>query len=103
VSLKQLESDEFQFTVLKIHVTEENHSIHNDEGDVCIGTVISGLETLMKRLPKIPIIHKEDDDTNEGVKVADNQRLPSDQRKLQAQNRIMDVSNESLPVDIEAN
>lgn len=60
VALHQLESEDFHVTVLKVHISEDIHSVHHDEGDVCIGTVIEGLEELVKRLPTLPAIRKED-------------------------------------------
>jgi hypothetical protein len=68
VSLHQLESDDFQITVLKVHVNEESHTLHSDDNDVCIGSVVSGLEALMSRLPILPVIHKEDDDADDSKK-----------------------------------
>jgi cyclophilin family peptidyl-prolyl cis-trans isomerase len=53
VAVHQLESDEFHVLVLKIHM-EETATI--EEGDVCIGTVLKGLETLEQIIPLIPII-----------------------------------------------
>jgi hypothetical protein len=68
VSLHQLESDDFQFTVLKVHVNEESHTLHNDESDVCIGNVVSGLDALMSRLPLLPVIHPEDDNVDDPMR-----------------------------------
>jgi glycerol-3-phosphate cytidylyltransferase-like family protein len=57
VAVHQLESDDFHVLVLKIHM-EETAAI--DEGDVCIGTVLSGLETLEQIIPQIPVIRSQD-------------------------------------------
>jgi cyclophilin family peptidyl-prolyl cis-trans isomerase len=53
VAVHQLESDDFHVLVLKIHM-EETASI--DEGDVCIGSVLKGLEVMEQIIPQIPII-----------------------------------------------
>lgn len=57
VALHQLESDDFHLLVLKIHM-EESNAI--DANDVCIGTVLSGLETLEQIIPQIPVIRDEE-------------------------------------------
>lgn len=57
VAVHQLESDDFQVMVLKIHM-EETATIDFD--DVCIGFVSKGLETLEQIIPQIPIIRSEE-------------------------------------------
>lgn len=57
VALHQLESTDFHMLVLKIHM-EEHASM--DDGDVCIGTVIAGLEALEQMIPALPEIHPEE-------------------------------------------
>lgn len=66
VSIHQLESEDFHVMVLKVHISEESQAIHHDEGDVCIGTVIEGLNELVKRLPSLPVIRKEDSIDDKG-------------------------------------
>ena len=58
VALHQLEASDFHVMVLKIHM-EETADI--DEDDVCIGTVLKGLETLEQILPQIPVIRTEEE------------------------------------------
>ena len=57
VSVHQLESTDFHVLVLKIHM--EEHAA-KENGDVCIGTVIAGLENLEQMIPAIPEIHSEE-------------------------------------------
>jgi len=56
VAVHQLESVDFHVLVLKIHM--EEHAVMED-GDVCIGTVIAGLEELEQMIPAIPEIRSE--------------------------------------------
>ena len=53
VAVHQLESDDFHVMVLKIHM-DDAASI--DVGDVCIGSVYKGLETLEQIIPQLPVI-----------------------------------------------
>jgi len=57
VAVHQLESTDFHVLVLKIHM--EEHAAM-EEGDVCIGTVIAGLEALEQMIPVLPEIRSEE-------------------------------------------
>ena len=57
VAVHQLESTDFHVLVLKIHM--EEHAVMED-GDVCIGTVIVGLEALEQMIPVLPEIRSEE-------------------------------------------
>ena len=67
VAVHQLESTDFHVLVLKFHMEERTPM---DEGDVCIGTIVSGLEELEQLIPTIPEIRSEEAvryDGEEGV------------------------------------
>lgn len=67
VAVHQLESTDFHVLVLKIHMGEHTPM---EEGDVCIGTVVVGLEELEQMIPVIPEIRSEEAaryDGEEGV------------------------------------
>lgn len=101
VAIHQLESDDFHIMVLKVNIAEDSQAINHDEGDVCIGTVVTGLEKLLSRLPRIPIIHKEDDDDEEHRNITEEQKLmqiPTDEKIT-----IGTPQRKVMPIDSEVN
>jgi hypothetical protein len=63
VSLHQLESgdDQFELLMLKVRLTNAPENAHDSKDDICLGTVIAGLDALDNLLPSLPVVEIKGD------------------------------------------
>jgi hypothetical protein len=53
--------DQFELLMLKVRLTNAPENAHDSKDDICLGTVIAGLDALDNLLPSLPVVEIKGD------------------------------------------